>query len=269
MMRIFGFVMRIAKIPFSKAGLGKSEGCELAPDKIIEQAKEIFLSEDGKRSEFKIDKIDVNNSNITETNKNIFDYVTQQDEPLILLGGDHSITYSAFKAFAQKFKDSGLVIFDAHPDCENYFKPPTHEDFVNVLVKDGVVSKNNIIIIGIRNWDKNEYNFLKNNKIKHFTMKEIFEEGVREICDAVMSVAKNFGALYISIDIDVVDPAFAPGTGYIEPGGLSSRELLYFLSRLKKLNNFKMMDIVEINPKKDVNNITSKLGAKLLVEAIK
>lgn len=268
-MQIFDVSMRIAKTPFSKAGLGKSEGCELAPDKIIKQAKEIFLSEEGKRPDFRIDKVNVDNSNITETNKNIFDYVMQQDEPLILLGGDHSITYSAFKAFAQKFKNSGLVIFDAHPDCENYFKPPTHEDFVNVLIKDKVISKNNIIIIGIRNWDKNEYNFLKNNKIKHFTMKEIFEEGVREICDGVMSVARNFGALYISIDIDIVDPAFAPGTGYTEPGGLTSRELLYFLSRLKKLNNLKTIDIVEINPKKDINNITSKLGAKILVEMMK
>lgn len=261
--------MRIAKIPFSKAGLGKSEGCEFAPDKIIKQTKEIFLSENGEKPDFRVDKVNINNVNIEETNKNVFEYVLQQDEPLIILGGDHSITYSAFKAFSQRFKDSGIVIFDAHPDCENYFKPPTHEDFVNVLVKDRIVNKDNVIIVGIRNWDKNEYNFLKTNKIKHFTMKEIFEEGVIEVCDAVMSVAKNFGALYLSIDIDVVDPAFAPGTGYIEPGGFSSRELLYFLSRLKKLNNFKMMDIVEINPKKDINNITSKLGAKILVEMIK
>ena len=261
--------MRIAKVPFSKGSLGKSEGCELAPDEIVEQTKEIFLSEDGRSFEFKTDKLPVNNSNITETNKNIFDYVMQQDEPLIMLGGDHSITYSAFMAFSKKFKDAGIVIFDAHPDCENYFKPPSHEDFVNVLVKDNIVNKNNIIIIGIRNWDKNEFEFLKNNKIKHFTMKEIFEEGVRDVCDAVMSVAKDFGALYVSVDIDSLDPAFAPGTGYIEPGGLSSRQLLYFLSRLKKLNNLKMVDVVEINPKKDINHLTSKLGAKILVEMIK
>lgn len=258
--------MRIAKVPFSKAGLGKSEGCELAPDEIMEQAKEIFLSEDGKKPGFKVDKIPVNDSNISETNENIFDYVMQQEEPLILLGGDHSITFSAFSAFSKKFQNPGLVIFDAHPDCENYFKPPTHEDFVNVLIKDNIVNKNNIILIGIRNWDKNEFDFIKKNKIKHFTMKEIFEEGARDVCDAVMSVARNFGALYVSVDIDAADPAFAPGTGYIEPGGLTSRELLYFLSRLKKLNNLKMVDIVEINPKKDINNLTTKLGAKILVE---
>ena len=81
-----------------------------------------------------------------------------------------------------------------------------------------------------------------------------------------MSVAKDFESLYISIDVDVLDPAFAPGTGYIEPGGLTTRELLFFLHRLKKLKNLKAYDLVEINPKKDVNDMTSKVGAKLLVE---
>jgi len=91
-------------------------------------------------------------------------------------------------------------------------------------------------------------------------------EGIKEVSESVMSVAKNFGSLYISVDIDVLDPGFAPGTGYPEPGGLTTRELLFFLHRLKKLHNLKAMDIVEVNPDKDVNELTSKLGAKLVVE---
>ena len=81
-----------------------------------------------------------------------------------------------------------------------------------------------------------------------------------------MSVAKNFEAMYISIDIDSVDPAFAPGTGYIEPAGLTSRELLYFLSRLLLLKNFRMADLVEVNPDKDFKNLTVKLAAKIIAE---
>ncbi len=81
-----------------------------------------------------------------------------------------------------------------------------------------------------------------------------------------MSVAKSFKDLYVSIDIDVLDPAFAPGTGYMEPGGLSTRELLFFLHRLKKLQNLRAYDLVEINPSKDVNELTSKVGSKILVE---
>ena len=72
--------------------------------------------------------------------------------------------------------------------------------------------------------------------------------------------------VYISLDIDVVDPAFAPGTGYPEPAGLTSRQLFYMLHRLKNLKNINIIDIVEVNPKKDINNMTSKLAAKILAE---
>ena len=123
-----------------------------------------------------------------------------------------------------------------------------------------------VIIVGLRNWHSNEYNFLKDKKVKYFTMKEVFERGVREICDSVMFVAKQWPSLYLSIDIDAVDPAFAPGTGHKSPGGLTSRELLYFVQRLMNLHNLKMFDIVEINPAKDVNNLTVKLGAKIIRE---
>ena len=97
-------------------------------------------------------------------------------------------------------------------------------------------------------------------------MKEISEENIHEVTDALMSITKNFSHLYISIDIDVVDPAFAPGTGYPEPAGLTSRQLIYMLHRLKNLKNINIIDIVEVNPKKDINNMTSKLAAKILAE---
>ena len=90
--------------------------------------------------------------------------------------------------------------------------------------------------------------------------------GNNDVLEAIMSVAKNFKYLYVSIDIDVLDPAFAPGTGYIQPGGLTTRELLFFLHRLKRLQNLRAYDLVEVNPSKDVNDMTSKVGAKILVE---
>jgi len=74
--------------------------------------------------------------------------------------------------------------------------------------------------------------------------------------------------LYVSIDIDVIDPAFAPGTGYCEPGGLSTRDFLYLIQRINKLKNLKAIDLVEINPDKDKENMTVKLGAKILSELI-
>jgi len=74
--------------------------------------------------------------------------------------------------------------------------------------------------------------------------------------------------LYISIDIDVIDPAFAPSTGYPEPGGFTSKEFIYLAQRLSKIKNLHALDIVEINSEKDEsnNNLTLKLGAKILSE---
>jgi agmatinase len=262
--------MKVVKIPSSLGGLGKADGAELAPDKVIEKTKELFMSENGILPNFDVDKVEVVASNIEETNKNIYskslDVLKNNVKPLFL-GGDHSVTYPIVKAFSEVYTENpGVIIFDAHPDAENDFMPPSQEDLLCAMVNHNVIKKENIILVGTRNWDKNEIEFIQKNKIKYFPMKEIVAEGIHEISESMMAVAKNFKDLYVSIDIDVLDPAFAPGTGYIEPGGLSTRELLFFLERLKKLQNLRAFDLVEVNPAKDVNDMTSKVGAKILVE---
>ena len=258
--------MKLLKIPFSAGGLGNTQGTELAPDEIVKELKEFYMNESGILPLFDVEDVKINQNNIEETNKNITAKVKEHREnKLAILGGDHSITYASFKAISD-LENPGLLIFDAHPDCMQDFDPPTHEDFVKVLVNKGLLKKENLILVGLRNWHKDEYDFLKKNNIKYFQMKKISEESLHDITDSVMSIAKNFSHLYISIDIDVVDPAFAPGTGYPEPAGLTSRQLIYMLHRLKNLKNINIIDIVEVNPKKDINNMTSKLAAKILVE---
>ena len=95
-------------------------------------------------------------------------------------------------------------------------------------------------------------------------MKEITAEGIRETCDALTAAARAFPSLYVSVDIDVVDPAFAPGTGYAEPGGLTASEILYVIERVAKLSNRVACDIVEVNPRLDTTHITSKMAARIL-----
>jgi len=124
-----------------------------------------------------------------------------------------------------------------------------------------------VILIGSRNLSLEEIKFLKENKVTLIKM-DLIEEDIQEVCDLVMERARNSGGFYLSVDIKSVDPGFAPGTMEIEPGGLGSRELIYFVKRLSLLDNFKGGDIVEINPEKDINNMTVKLGAKLLGEMI-
>jgi arginase family enzyme len=260
--------MIILKCPFSAGSLGKNPSSSKAPDTILEQAKDLYLNEQGFSPKLEPKDIEVNQSNIEETNKNIMQSVKDQDfsQKVCLLGGDHSITYAGFRAFAQKHPDAGLLIIDAHPDCESNTDPPSHEDFVRKLVQDGIVEKNRIILFGLRNWTGNEKQFLDNNKIKYFTMKQISMNHFSDVVDGLTETISSWPNLYLSIDIDIADPSCAPGTGYIEPGGLSARQLIQLIQRLRLSKNLKMIDLVEVGPDKDINNLTSKLAAKLLVE---
>ncbi len=262
--------MKVIRIPSSLGGMDKGKGTELAPAEVMKQTNELFFSEDGCMPVFEQEEIEVINGNIDETNENIYckaKEVLHSTLRPMFLGGDHSITFPLVRAFSEVYpRNPGIIIFDAHPDAENDFMPPTQEDLLCALVNQDVIKKENILIVGIRNWDKNEIEFIRKNKIKYFPMKEIAREGLQEISESMMAVARGFDSLYVSIDVDVLDPAFAPGTGYIEPGGLTTRELLFMLHRLKNIRNLKAFDLVEINPKRDVNNLTTKLGAKILVE---
>ena len=238
--------MIITKVKSSLGSLGKNKGTEKAPDLILKDLK----------GNFEIIEIKEEN-NLDELNKKL--ETTQGD---IFIGGDHSITYSLFKSL--KGENKGLIIFDAHPDCDNYTKTATHEDFLKKLVDENQIKKENIILIGLRSYANNEINFLKENKIKYYTSEQIFEISIKEITETIMEIANTFSDLYISIDIDVLDPCYAPGTGYQEPAGLSTLELLYILNKIKLLKNLRRMDLVEVNPDKDINNLTVNVAKKIL-----
>ncbi|MBS3156987.1 arginase family protein [Candidatus Woesearchaeota archaeon] len=231
--------MRIVKIEESD-GRPETKGCKNGASAVLTQLKDIWLSEDHK----------------------ILNYEIVNDNGDLFLGGDHSISFEIFS----KNPCEGLLIFDAHPDVYHEFNSATHLDWLKFLIDEGKVNGEKVMIVGLRSFHKKEINYLREKKIKFLTMKNIFENGVVNVCDGIMEFVSGFKSLYISIDIDVVDPAFAPGVGYVEPGGLTSRELIYLMQRLKNLKNLKKIDIVEINKDKDVNNMTSKLAAKLVYE---
>ncbi len=266
--------MYIVKVPGIN-GLGKTKGCEKAPNAIIESLRDIHSNESGKPIDSRLldlEEIHLDNSNLELTNnliyKNAFKMFENQLKT-IYLGGDHSISYSLARSFFDFCQSSGkepcLIVFDAHADCMDPLKEPTHEEWLRKLIEEGFPTEN-ILLVGTRNIKQEEMIFLKEKGIRIISMNQILEN-LQDTCDIIMefSNAKN---LYVSIDIDVIDPAFAPGTGYIEPGGLSSRDFLYMIQRINKIKNLKAIDIVEINPDKDENNKTIKLGAKILGEII-
>ena len=238
--------MKIVKVKSSLGSLNKNKGTEKAPDLILKDLK----------GNFEVSEIKEEN-NLDELNKKL-----ESSQGDIFIGGDHSITYSLFKSL--KGENKGLIVFDAHPDCDNYTETVTHEDFIKKLIDEIHLKKENLIIIGLRSYCDNEIRFLKDNNIKFYTPERIFEIGIKEVIDIIMEIANTFSELYISIDIDVLDPCYAPGTGYLEPAGLSTLELIYSLKKLKILKNLRRVDLVEVNPDKDTNNLTVDTAKKIL-----
>lgn len=270
--------MFVVKVPGIN-GLGKTKGCEKAGNEILNALETIYSNEEGKPIDARLldlEEIHLDNSNIEIANrliqKNSLE-IFQTKPRAIFIGGDHSVSYSLTKSFlnycSEENKKPYLIVFDSHPDCMEAAKmeTPTHEDWLRSLIDAGFPTEN-ILLVGIRNSDVAETSFLKQNKIKTITMNQLLED-LAGISDSITEFSNSPGGeLYVSLDIDVVDPAFAPGTGYIEPGGLTSREFIYIIQRINKIRNLKAVDIVEVNPGKDRDNLTVKLGAKILGELI-
>lgn len=263
--------MQIIKVP-SINGLGKTKGCEKAGNAVLDMLKEIYSGESGKPIDVQLldlEEIHLNNDDLELSNKLIYKNSLQafDKSKVLFLGGDHSISFSIAKAFLEhckiKEKSPCLIVFDAHPDCMPPIKEPTHEEWLRGLIEKGFPSEN-VMLVGVRNSYKDEIIFLAEKGIKVISMNQLLLS-LEDTCDTIMEFALG-KQLYVSIDIDVVDPVFAPGTGYKESGGLTSRQLLYLVQRINKMKNLKAIDLVEINPEKDVDGATVKLGAKILGE---
>ena len=239
---------------------------------VIKALRDIGSSEKGKIIDvdsLNLEEIHVNLENIEEANYLIFENskeIFEKNFKTLFIGGDHSISYPILKAFNKVEENPLLLVFDAHADCKRGGKNPSNEEWVRKLVEEGF-NPHRIILVGVRNLAKEEIEFINRNGITLIKM-DILQEDLEGVCDLIMERAREASGFYVSIDVDCLDPAFAPGTGVIEPGGLSSRELIYFIKRLVLLENFKGGDIVEINPDKDINEMTVKLGAKLLGEIV-
>lgn len=261
--------MIIVKVPGIN-GFGKTKGCRNAGNAIFKELKEVYSSEKGKAikpENYELEEIHVNNNNLEEQNNLIYENsvkLFEKQDFVYFLGGDHSVSYPICKAFFKKFKeDSCLIVFDSHPDCMPAGKEPSHEEWLRALVEEGFPTEN-ILIVGARNIDSEEARFLQDKNIKKIGMNDLLLN-LEEVTDFIMEFSSG-KKLYLSIDIDFIDPAFAPSTGYPEPGGASSREALYTFSRLALLKNLKALDIVEVDSENDKTQATTKLATKILVE---
>ena len=238
----------------------ENKGTKDAPAEIRKAFDNFYFSENAKESKIYDTSDVVEEENFEKTMEKIEKKITELLEykkPIISIGGNHSITAPIIKGFAKKEKRFGVIFIDAHPDCQKDYFP--FGDVVSKIVE----MKIPIVIIGIRNWSKDEYNFLIKNKVPFLQAKDFAIEKAIEL--AKKHLPKK---AYISFDIDAVDPAFAPGTGCIEPGGISSRDSLSLLYGISRNFNIIGFDLVEVNPSKDVNNLTTNLAAKIVNEMV-
>ena len=174
----------------------------------------------------------------------------------LALGGDHSISYPILQAFASASKDTGLTVvqFDAHPDLYDAFDGKRFSNaspFARIM-EENLASR--LIQVGIRGMNTHQ-----REQAERFGV-----ETMQMHLHGVPLALELEGPVYVSIDMDVLDPAFAPGVSHPEPGGLSTRQVLDIIHRIRA--PIVGADIVEFNPDKDAGDITARTAAKLLKE---
>jgi agmatinase len=184
----------------------------------------------------------------------------------IALGGDHTISLPILRACRPVHGPVSLVHFDAHPD---FWKPtegrPYHHGTVfRIAADEGLISLPNSIQVGIRgSISAMVVDEAREAGLNLFTADQFYELGVEKTLDLLRSVVE--GPIYVSLDIDSVDPAFAPGTGTPEVAGLTSREIVALVRGLKGLP-IVGIDVVEVSPPYDQSEITCLLAANLVYE---
>jgi agmatinase len=202
-----------------------------------------------------IDKGDFDISDYFEIEK-ITALHLNQNSKILTLGGDHSITFPIIKAHHPKYAALDILQIDAHPDLYDRYEGDKYSNacpFARIL-ENGYAAR--LVQVGIRTL--NTHQAEQANKFQV----EIHE--MRNLDLAKIPQFKN--PLYISLDMDAFDPAFAPGVSHHEPGGLSSRQVIELIQGLEA--EIIGADIVEYNPDRDFQNMTAFLAAKIMKEIL-
>lgn len=177
----------------------------------------------------------------------------------IFLGGEHLVSYPVVKAFARRYPDLHIIHFDAHADLRKdyYGEDRSHSTVMRKIAEQ--LGPGKVFQFGIRSGIKDEFEFAS-----HYT--KLHLQDVLEPLESALDELKG-KPVYVSLDIDVVDPAYAPGTGTPEPGGCTSKEIIHAIHCLGLLN-IVGFDLVEVCPHTDLSERTAILAAKLVREGI-
>lgn len=191
--------------------------------------------------------------------------------PLALfLGGDHSVTIPLTSAFNRSIDGPfGVLHIDSHPDLADMFDGHhwSHACTERRALELPGLSHHHLVFVGLRSFMREEWDFLnEHNEITYHTARTCHLRGVSAIAEDVVEKLRDVQAVYVTLDIDVLDPAFAPGTGTPEGGGLTTRDLLELVRLVIRELPVRAMDIVEVSPPLDHSDITSFAALKIIYE---
>jgi len=238
-------------------------GAALAPNKIREVlnhgslngATELGVNLRDSKQWLDAGDVDISSSdNFIDKIEQRCDQLLAQNTRLLTLGGDHSISYPILKSYRKFFDKITILHIDAHSDLYDSFKGNRYSNacpFARVM-EDGLCER--LVQVGIRT-----LNLHQNEQIEKFNVESL------EMRHWPLTQPLVFQhPVYLSLDIDGIDPAFAPGVSHREPGGLTSREAIKLIHQIN--TPLVGADIVEFNPNKDIDNMTAQLAAKLVKE---
>ncbi len=268
-----------------------NQGCELAPKAILDISLEESLKKNnipycikdatvlasgdiGSESSLRYHRL------IVDYNKSLFNSIVESSRPgdiALTLGGDHSISIATMFATKHRYNDAVVVYIDAHPDCNGPNNTPTgniHGMPLSTVLGEGIYGDfrlakyrfDEVYIIGIKDIDDSEQAFMDQHHILNITIDDITQDGI-SACLTKIKKQINGRPVHVSLDIDSIDVSEAPGTGIINKGGLSFREISYMTRNLQD-ENIVAIDITEVNPQKDIDNKTIHLSAELVVNLI-
>jgi agmatinase len=185
----------------------------------------------------------------------------------VVLGGDHYLTYPSVRGVVDALGDRvGMVHLDAHSDV--YGGTDLHGDHwhgspMNLLAESGATAYENHAMVGLRAYEDADFrSFVDDSGLFVAAMPEVERRGFLAcVEDAVDHASNGVDRVYLTVDIDVVDPAFAPGTGTPEAGGVAGGQLLRAMDRLGERPEIRAVDLVEVAPRLDPSRATHRLGA--------
>jgi len=258
----------IVGIPDESESHALRKGTEEAPFKIrqisnlrdsFERNGKISLGRPFQGSEKKVhDMGNINRSQI----ENIYDKISASSKIPISIGGDHSISRQIINALAKRYGKISLVYFDAHPDfvssTTNYYGSVVNDVLSNIEIASSVQ-------IGIRTPEQEELDNIKKYHLEVITPFDIQKHGIKLVTNSVLHRLRD--KVYVSFDMDCVDPAYAPGVSVPVPMGLNSTDAVYLLKEIVK-KGIIGMDIMEVCPSFDVKDRTSHLASRIISEVL-